>query len=205
MHTLDSLRLQRVELLGFSLGSMVAMRLALKQPQRVGSLVLMSGSGGAEDGPRRARFSLLAGLARQIGVPGWMSAQAAAAMFSAAARRQLPEQVAQWRRGLEQMPAAAVANVVGMVARRDSVLPELARLPHRTLVISGELDGTTPPAHARALAAAMPGARLELVAGAGHALPIERPEATLLALQNWWRAGTEPGRPTTNTEGVRHA
>lgn len=185
--TLDALALDRVALLGFSLGGMVAMRFALAHPDRVRSLVLMSTSGSAEDVLRRAKFQLLAGLARRIGVPAWMSAQGAAANFSAPARRRLPEAVARWRRGLEQMPREAVAGVVDMVARRESVLDELARLNCPALVMVGALDSNTPPGHARVLAAAIPRARLEVIAAAGHALPVEEPQAALRVLVPWLR------------------
>lgn len=185
VRTLDGLGLDRVSLLGFSLGGMVAMRFALAHPNRVQSLVLMSTSGSEEDLVRRVRFQGLAGLAGRIGVPRWMSAQAGAAMFSAPARRGQPEMVSRWRRNLEQMPRDAVAGVVNMVARRDSVLRGFAKSDCPALVMVGALDDNTPPAHARALAAAIPGARLETLAGAGHALPLEQPEAVLRVLLPW--------------------
>jgi len=183
--TLDTLGLDRVSLLGFSLGGMVAMRFAQAHPHRVQSLVLMSTSGSAEDFVRRVRFQGLAGMAARIGVPRWMSAQAGAAMFSKPARRSQPEMVSRWRRGLEQMPREAVAGVVNMVARREPVLRGFAGPVCPTLVMVGALDDNTPPAHARALAAAIPGARLETLADAGHALPLEQPQAVLRVLVPW--------------------
>jgi 3-oxoadipate enol-lactonase/4-carboxymuconolactone decarboxylase len=42
------------------------------------------------------------------------------------------------------------------------------------LVVGGSDDVLTPPAQAEAVAAALRNARLEVVAGAGHSLPIER-------------------------------
>jgi pimeloyl-ACP methyl ester carboxylesterase len=52
-------------------------------------------------------------------------------------------------------------------------LPEV-RIP--TLVIGGSADVITPPAESRRLAALIPGARLEMVAGGGHMLMLERTE-----------------------------
>ena len=52
-------------------------------------------------------------------------------------------------------------------------LPEV-RIP--TLVIGGSADVITPPAESRRLATLIPGARLEMVAGGGHMLMLERTE-----------------------------
>jgi pimeloyl-ACP methyl ester carboxylesterase len=45
----------------------------------------------------------------------------------------------------------------------------LAHIRAKTLVTGGEVDAFTPLTSARALHAAIPGARLEIFAGAGHA------------------------------------
>jgi pimeloyl-ACP methyl ester carboxylesterase len=44
-----------------------------------------------------------------------------------------------------------------------------------TLVIVGEEDEATPPALSRAMAAAIPGAALTVIPGAGHVSPLEAP------------------------------
>lgn len=46
----------------------------------------------------------------------------------------------------------------------------------RTVVLHGDADDVVPLSHARAYAAAIPGARLEVLAGLGHALPIFAPD-----------------------------
>ena len=87
------------------------------------------------------------------------------------------------------MAQTPVAGVVGaLAAMRDreeseSLLPGLAGVP--TLVIVGEGDTLTPPDQARAMAAAIPGARLAVIAGAGHLPPVEQPEATTASLRQF--------------------
>jgi pimeloyl-ACP methyl ester carboxylesterase len=49
----------------------------------------------------------------------------------------------------------------------------LAEIP--TLVLVGEADALTPPDQARAMAQAIPGAALAVIAGAGHLPPMEQP------------------------------
>lgn len=71
-----------------------------------------------------------------------------------------------------------VANVLAMLARWD-LEPLYAALPSlraRCLLLAGERDLAVPPALQRELAARIPGARLHLLASAGHLLHEERPE-----------------------------
>jgi pimeloyl-ACP methyl ester carboxylesterase len=54
-----------------------------------------------------------------------------------------------------------------------------------TLVIAGELDQGTPVAMAQQLAAAIPGAQLEVLAGASHLSAIEQPKTFAAAVQGF--------------------
>ena len=86
----------------------------------------------------------------------------------------------------EAMSAATKAQVVGdFYATLDThdkleALDHLAEVP--TLVIVGDRDRLTPPKHARAIAAAIPGARYLELRGAGHCPMLEQPEAVNAAL-----------------------
>jgi hypothetical protein len=61
----------------------------------------------------------------------------------------------------------------------------LARVRAPTLVLHGELDVMSPVANARLLADGIPAAELHVAAGAGHAVPLEQPEATARLLLEW--------------------
>jgi pimeloyl-ACP methyl ester carboxylesterase len=79
--------------------------------------------------------------------------------------------------GLEQLmrdtrPDTLVAALHALAARPDA-RPQLAGIRVPVLVIGGELDEITPPAVLRELAAAIPGARLQLLPGAGHVSSLE--------------------------------
>lgn len=67
-----------------------------------------------------------------------------------------------------------LADLRGMRDRKNrrGVLGQIA-VP--TLVVVGEHDALTPPAEAEQMAAAIPGARIAVVPGAGHMTPLERP------------------------------
>jgi 3-oxoadipate enol-lactonase len=68
-----------------------------------------------------------------------------------------------------------------MAARPDSS-PLLAGIGVDTLVLAGSQDAITPPEEAERMAAAIPGARLEVIEGAGHLSNLERWEAFNAAL-----------------------
>ena len=52
---------------------------------------------------------------------------------------------------------------------------------------SGEEDALTPPDGARRMAAAIPGARLVVIPGAGHLPPVERPSETTAGIRDFLR------------------
>jgi pimeloyl-ACP methyl ester carboxylesterase len=88
------------------------------------------------------------------------------------------------RRMMTATPLAGILGALGALRDRpDSLplLPTLTDLP--TLIIVGSEDQITPPDRARELAAGIPGATFEVLAGAGHLCPLERPEevTTLMA------------------------
>jgi pimeloyl-ACP methyl ester carboxylesterase len=91
-------------------------------------------------------------------------------------------------RFVEAMTAATPAQVVGdFYASLDAhdKTEALHALGHvRTLVIVGDRDRLTPPHQARAIASAVPGARLLELRGAGHCAMLEQPEVVNAALND---------------------
>ena len=63
-------------------------------------------------------------------------------------------------------------EAVWLADQRDRV----AKIAVPTLVLVGDQDRITPPALSEALANAIPGARLQILAGAGHLTNVERPD-----------------------------
>lgn len=78
------------------------------------------------------------------------------------------------RRGALTPPASTLADW-----RRASAfdrMDALSSLDCPTLVISGDHDALTPHKYSQYLADHIPGARLQTLVGAGHMLPVERPD-----------------------------
>lgn len=76
------------------------------------------------------------------------------------------------------------SQVRALLTRRDAT-PILSTLDRPTLVACGSHDGWSPPDQHREIAAAVTGARFELIADAGHMVAMERPDATTRLLTAW--------------------
>jgi pimeloyl-ACP methyl ester carboxylesterase len=93
-----------------------------------------------------------------------------------------PAQVAFFERELIACPPDVRANV-GMALSELELHDALPRLDVPTIVIGGENDRLTPPAHARRIAEMLPRLkRLLVLDDTGHMAPLERPEAVTDAL-----------------------
>jgi len=73
-------------------------------------------------------------------------------------------------------PAAAIAQNRAIMDRRDH-RAALAKLDMPVLVLCGRHDMVTPPEYSEELAALIPTAQLRWIEGAGHMVPMERPQA----------------------------
>jgi pimeloyl-ACP methyl ester carboxylesterase len=65
------------------------------------------------------------------------------------------------------------------------LFPELGRVTAPTLVLGGEFDPITPVADAEDIAAAIPHARLEIVAGAGHGVFRDKPDKAVAMIREF--------------------
>jgi pimeloyl-ACP methyl ester carboxylesterase len=172
---LDALGADRVVLCGLSMGGYIAFEFLRQWRERVAGLVLMDTRAQA-DGPeaRRARDAMAA-LARTEGARAIAEAMLPK-LLGEGTRQRDDETVARVRTMIEATPVTGIIGALeAMRDRSDStpLLPTISGIP--TLVVVGEEDRLTPPDQARSIAEAIPGARLEIVAGAGHLPPMERP------------------------------
>jgi len=181
----------QADLVGLSLGGLVALQLALDHPDRVRSLTLVNSF---------ARMRVpLSGVARILGrivllLAGpmdWLGRWVAAGLFphpdQAPLRRMAAERLATNSRRSYLQAALAVA--------RFDLRPRLGELGLPLHVIAGAADRTVSLAAKREVAAAVAGARLTVLPGSGHASPVDAPEAfnrALLGFLTEMDAGRRP-------------
>ncbi|MDB4932327.1 MAG: alpha/beta hydrolase fold protein [Myxococcaceae bacterium] len=178
---LDALGLDRVTLVGLSLGGYVALRVAARAPGRLAGLVLAD-TRAAADGPEaRAGRVLNLGLVRSRG-PSALIEKMLPHLLGADA----PEAVRAALRGWAgEQSAGGVSDALLAMRDRGDATPVLATIACPTLLLVGSQDTITPPAEHAAMAAAIAGSRVEVVEGAGHLSNLERPEAFNAALRRW--------------------
>jgi proline-specific peptidase len=191
---LDELRahlgVERVSLLGHSHGGIVAMTYAARHPERVERLVLASTI------PRFApeqEQAAGAALDRHRDEPWFADALAAIEAeeagdfgsdeeLAALGRRFLPLYFARY----DGEAAAYVESLADEIPNGDAIRlweselfrtfdlrPQLPRIGARTLVVTGEHDFVAAPVSAEEIAAAVPDAEVEILAGSGHFVFLE--------------------------------
>jgi pimeloyl-ACP methyl ester carboxylesterase len=176
---LDKLGVEKADIVGHSMGSLVALEFSVRHPQRAARSVLIGTAlpmpvadvllNAARDNEPKAAAMINAwsySSSGQIGgntVPGL------------------------WLLGVNQR---LMARQKGGVFHADLAacnayrrpLESLSAITAPTLLIAGSQDRMTSPKVAKAVQAAIPGARLVSIEGSGHALMAERPDAVLDAL-----------------------
>jgi 3-oxoadipate enol-lactonase len=168
---LDRLEIERASLCGVSIGGMMSIWAAAHAPERVERLAVCCSSAYIDpEGTYRDR-------ARAVREHG-LEPQADAALerwFTAWFREQHPELTERMRRILVSTSVEAYAACCEALADMD-LRGDLAAVAAPTLVISGGDDPATPPAHGRAIADGIAGARFEIVPDAAHLANLQQPD-----------------------------
>jgi 2-succinyl-6-hydroxy-2,4-cyclohexadiene-1-carboxylate synthase len=170
---------QRVDVVGYSMGARIALRLAVAHPDAVGRLVLEAPSAGIADPAARAERAAAdaarARLAVTEGIESFTARWEAEPVL--AGERTLPAATRGRQAAIRRANAPlglAASLVYGGQGAMEPLLDRLGAVAAPTLVIAGADDAALP--RAKEVAAGIPGARLAIVAGTGHAPHLERPE-----------------------------
>jgi pimeloyl-ACP methyl ester carboxylesterase len=172
----DRLELEQFDLLGHSMGGVVAMRYALCRPERVRSLILMDTAAAAQPG---AADMMRAGIER-VRTQGTLAIFDVIQPFLGTGER-ADVLRARLRTKLDQMDPVAFTELGEELLTYPSMLDQLATLDIPTTVIVGEND-TGLRSAADALGATIPGAVLVVVPGAAHSPQDENRDAWLAAV-----------------------
>ncbi|MCX5330342.1 MULTISPECIES: 4-carboxymuconolactone decarboxylase [unclassified Streptomyces] len=190
--TLDRLGIQRFGYAGCALGGAVGLELALRHPARVASLALIAASPrfGTPDEFRQrgviVRTNGLDPIAR-TSPDRWFTGGFAAAQPA------ITDWAVQMVRTTD--PGCYIAACEALAA--FDIRADLAHVGVPTLVLVGSDDQVTGPAEARTLVAGIPDARLAVVPGASHLVPVEQPAAVTDLLVRHFSTAWQPAFDST--------
>jgi len=187
---LDELAIDRIAVLGFSMGGFIAQALAVRAPERVESLALFSTDPGGP-GALRARPADWGRLVDRSGTPRERASRTISVIFP-------PDVAPHFDREFGKLEAASLAALdpTALAAHERAMAQWWAASPGAdglsqiapVLIGHGAEDVVIPPGNAELLAGRFPGARVELFAGAGHAFPAQRPDAAADLIASQLRA-----------------
>ena len=169
LELLDALEVPRVTVVGHSMGSFVARKVAAFAPGRIERLVLIGAGPDGNNAPLRELAAEIAKLSDPV------DPEFVRAFQLATSSDQLPPEF------LERVIAESLklparvwrASIEGM----NEYTPVEDRIECDTLILGGDLDGVFSVAEQHELAERIPNARLRLFTGIGHALHWDDPDA----------------------------
>ena len=184
---LDAIGVQQALFLGLSMGGYIIFELLRRYADRVRAVVLADTRPEADSAEGRKNRDELIASVRAKGQEVLVERQLPK-LLAKATRDAHPEVVQQVG---DMMRRASIPGIVGaleaMKERPDS-RPLLPKIKVPALVLVGAEDVTSPPAAARGMADAIPGARYAEIPGAGHLSPLEQPLAATSVLMDFFNS-----------------
>ena len=175
----------RFALLGFSMGGYIAFEIMRQAPERVSRLCLLDTTARPDAPQTSARRGERMALAQAGRFEQTIEEGFALTVHPDHTGRGDLKAITR-RMALAMGPETFVRHQQAIIDRPDS-RPMLAGIAVPTAVITGDADQITPPEAAREMAEGIAGARLTLIARAGHMAILEQPDATIAAILGWAR------------------
>ena len=193
--TLDALGYDGVDVLGVSLGGVIAQQFAHQAPHRVRRLILAATGPGVGGVPGSPRVLLALATPRRYYQPDYYR-RIAGRVYGGAARRD-PDALlhGSLARFIERPTLPGYLGQIYAITGWTSV-PWLRTLRQPTLVLAGDDDPIVPLVNGRILAWCIPDARLQVVRNGGHLFLLEQPAAMAALVASFLTAdGGRPGGP----------
>jgi len=181
---LDELGYEQLDVLGYSLGGIVAQELAHRAPDRVRRLVLCATTPGLPSMPPDPLVTAL-----MLTPARYWNRRLAEMILPVIAGGRTARDPGILQAGLEQrliQPPSALGYLFQLYALSGwSSHPWIRTLHHRALVLHGDRDPVVPLRNGRFLADALPHGRLEVIGGAGHLFLLDEPRSATPALASF--------------------
>jgi 3-oxoadipate enol-lactonase len=181
---LDACAVPAADIVGFSLGGMIAQGLALHHADRVRRLVLLSAVAGRRAEERERVQSRLA-ILREQGVEA-ITGAAQERWFTPDFIARNPDLVRRRMRQLKENHAPSYAAAYTVFSTTD-LGDRLHAIVAPTLVATGEHDPGSSTRMARFMHAQIPGSRLEILPGLRHSILVEAPDLVTRVARDFLR------------------
>lgn len=169
---LDHLGIDRVHVVGLSMGGMIAQQIAIDAPERVCTLSLLDTF--ARPGALGEGMSTMADQVEANGLE-MIVAGFQAMVFASETPIAHPDIIERFNAQFRGNTPACLASAMRAIGGLDT-FGHLGAVRAPTVVLVGAEDNLTPLAQANELAGAIAGSRLEIVPNAGHFSNIENPD-----------------------------
>ena len=184
LDVMDRTGLRSATLCGLSMGGYILLDLWRRAPERVERLVLCDTRAEADgEEARRGRDQGVARVRegrREELLDGMLT------KLLTAASREDPAVGGHVRKMMARASERGLVDALQAMKGRPDSTPLLSTISVPTLVLVGSEDALTPPADARRLQSAVPGAAISEIPGAAHLSPLENPEAFNRALLDFF-------------------
>ena len=173
---LDAFDAEKAHLVGLSMGGRIALTFWSRYPERVASLTLVDTSAGSKETQDPAKVAAFLEVRRKPLLEGRTPADLAPELVKALIGPEISAEA------LEELTGSLAALRVEPYLKtleavtRFTDFPDFSEIAVPTQVIVGSDDRVAPPHIAQAMAAAIPGAQLAVIEGAGHVSNVEKPQ-----------------------------
>lgn len=179
MQILDKLKIDRVHLLGYSMGGRLALGTSLLYPDRIKSLIVESSSPGLKTKEERAQRVVadqqLANKIKKDGIRNFVNYWENIPLFATQKTLPVEKQKAIRLSRLQNRPEGLANSLLGMgTGKQPSWWDRLQEIQAPTLIMCGELDVKFCRI-AKDMEKMIPGSELVMLKGTGHALHVEDP------------------------------
>ena len=163
-----------VHIVGYSMGGMIGLEFAIRYPELVDRLVLISSDcGGSEFIPRDDRVTEEMGM-EPADLDAYLE-RAGRLLLTESYRKKHPDPMSWFVDHGEVADPGSIMEQYTALETWEGVYSDLHLIHRPVLVITGDRDIVTPPQNATIIADAIPGAELVVVEDAAHGLIFQEP------------------------------
>ena len=186
---MDALSVEQAIIVGMSQGGYAALRLALRHPDRVKSLVLMSTWSGIDDEPTKIQYRQMRDIWKNLGPIDPLLEGLATVLLGPKEAPGMLEHWAKWLPKWKSYSGEAIFHATNNLLDRDDITPQVSQIGHPALVTHGDADVGMPMILGEQLSQRLKGCKdFVRVPGAAHAANFTHPavinEALLKFLNN---------------------